>query len=87
MILPQSEAFSLLLRRLSAIPPSSMNTSDSKSEQSKTRTTVSESKRNKINFKELFEYFNDIQDKHKEQKHKQRQILLTNTQELTHSDI
>ncbi|XP_001605954.1 protein VAC14 homolog [Nasonia vitripennis] len=87
MILPQSEAFSLLLRRLSAIPPSSMNTSVSKSEHSQTQTTSSESKRNKINFKELFEYFNDIQDKHKEQKHKQKQILLTNTNELTHSDI
>ncbi|XP_011494021.1 PREDICTED: protein VAC14 homolog [Ceratosolen solmsi marchali] len=75
MILPQSEAFFMLHRRLSAVPVNS-------NRETKTPQTKSESIRDTIDFQELFQYFIDTQEKHKEQKHKQRQTLLANTKEV-----
>ncbi|XP_015593801.1 protein VAC14 homolog [Cephus cinctus] len=66
MILPQSEAFSTLHRRLAAIPPST--SPHIKSSELKT----SKSLKHKIDFKKLLQHFNTVQEKHKEQKHKHR---------------
>ncbi|XP_014216147.1 protein VAC14 homolog isoform X2 [Copidosoma floridanum] len=85
MILPQSEIYSVLLRRLNAIPPHAL--SSSMSDTKKTPTKKLPTLRDQINFKELFDYFVSTQEKHKEQKQKQRQALLTDTKELTNFDI
>ncbi|KAI4492569.1 PREDICTED: protein VAC14 homolog [Polistes canadensis] len=63
MILPQSEAYATLQRRLSAIPPATKSLSLKNSKVSNKR---------QLNFINLLYHFHDIQDKHKEHKHKQR---------------
>ncbi|XP_035717197.1 protein VAC14 homolog [Vespa mandarinia] len=63
MILPQSEAYATLQRRLSAIPPA---TKPSSLKNNKV------SNKQKLNFIELLYHFHAVQDKHKEHKHKQR---------------
>jgi hypothetical protein len=81
MILPQSEAFFMLHHRLSAIPLNSNH------ETKKNQVTKSDLRRDQIDFKELFQYFIDTQEKHKEQKHKQRQTLIINPKEMTNLEI
>lgn len=83
MLLPQSDAFTTLQRRLSAIPPQSIRPAKSST---KMKQETLESKRNKIDFEELFKYFINIQERHKEQKHIQRQMLLKDPKESLHSD-
>ncbi|KAI4488693.1 hypothetical protein M0802_011401 [Mischocyttarus mexicanus] len=63
MILPQSEAYATLQRRLSAIPPATKSLSQKNSKISNKR---------QLNFINLLCHFHDIQGKHKEHKHKQR---------------
>ncbi|XP_043499759.1 protein VAC14 homolog [Polistes fuscatus] len=63
MILPQSEAYATLQRRLSAIPPAT------KSLSLKNRKV---SNKHQLDFIDLLYHFHAIQDKHKEHKHKQR---------------
>ena len=78
MILPQSEAYAILQRRLAAIPQTT------KSE----AKTVSNPKRFKdiFDFSELLKHFHIIQERHKEQKHKQRLKNLTE-KNANHADI
>lgn len=64
MILPQSEAFSTLHRRLAAIPPGTPSLPSQEASQSAAS--------NDINFAELLRYFEAVQDEHKEQKRRQR---------------
>lgn len=63
MILPQSEAYATLQRRLSAIPPATKPLSLNNSKVSN---------KQQLNFIELLYHFHAVQDKHKEHKHKQR---------------
>ncbi|XP_047344516.1 protein VAC14 homolog isoform X3 [Vespa velutina] len=63
MILPQSEAYATLQRRLSAIPPATKPLSLKNNKVSN---------KQKLNFIELLYHFHAVQDKHKEHKHKQR---------------
>ncbi|KAF7408581.1 hypothetical protein HZH66_003118 [Vespula vulgaris] len=63
MILPQSEAYATLQRRLSAIPPATKPLSLKNSKASN---------KQQLNFIELLYHFHAVQDKHKEHKHKQR---------------
>ncbi|XP_015434486.1 PREDICTED: protein VAC14 homolog isoform X2 [Dufourea novaeangliae] len=77
MILPQSEAYATLQRRLAAIPPTKSI--------SKTVTSPKPFK-DTFDFPELLNHFHTIQEQHKEQKRKQR---LTNLIEknTNHSDM
>lgn len=83
MLLPQSDAFTTLQRRLSAIPPHSIRPANSSM---KNKQEPSESRRNKIDFDELFKYFINIQERHREQKHKQRQMMLKDIKESANAD-
>lgn len=76
MILPQSEAFQLLQRRLSAIPcnPTSQVLPEPKGGSKKNKNL-----RSKINFEELLSYFTKIQENHKKQKHDQRVSILVDS--------
>lgn len=60
MILPQSEAFLTLHRRLAAIPLSTLAEP----------TTIVTSEN--IDFNKLLQHFESVQERHKEQKHRQR---------------
>lgn len=71
MILPQSDAFGTLHRRLAAIPPSTAAPSSPK------KKSAGNASAKLINFDELLKHFNEVQEKHKEQKHKQRYAALT----------
>lgn len=79
MILPQSEAFGTLHRRLAAIPPKEA-----------LREVVGTNSRSKsarsIDFDKLLKHFVSIQEKHKEQKLKQRQTSLIE-RDVSHLEI
>ncbi|XP_006618981.1 protein VAC14 homolog [Apis dorsata] len=78
MILPQSEAYATLQRRLAAIPPTT---------KSIPRTASNpKSFKNIFNFSELLKHFHTIQEQHKEQKRKQRLTNLTE-KNTNHADI
>lgn len=81
MILPQSEAFDTLHRRLTAIPPSFNPVSV-------TRNDFLRENFNKhnIDFKRLLNHFIGVQERHKEQKHKLKINMLTD-RESTFTDI
>lgn len=81
MILPQSEAFDTLHRRLTAIPPSFNPVSV-------TRNDFLRENFNKhnIDFKRLLNHFIRVQERHKEQKHKLKINMLTD-RESTFTDI
>lgn len=78
MILPQSEAYATLQRRLAAIPPTTKSIP----------RTVSNPKSFKdiFDFSELLKHFHTIQEQHKEQKRKQRLTNLTE-KNTNHADI
>lgn len=80
MILPQSEAYSTLQRRLAAIPPTTKSIPK----------TVSIAKPKKFqdtfDFSELLNHFHSIQEQHKEQKRKQRLTNLTE-KNANHGDV
>ncbi|OAD58538.1 Protein VAC14 like protein [Eufriesea mexicana] len=78
MILPQSEAYATLQRRLAAIPPTTKSIPKS----------VSNLKpfKNKFDFSGLLKHFHIIQRQHKEQKCKQRLTNLTE-KNINHADI
>lgn len=78
MILPQSEAYATLQRRLAAIPPTTKSIP----------RTVSNPKpfKNIFDFSELLKHFHIIQEQHKEQKRKQRLTNLTE-KNTNHADI
>ncbi|XP_012276092.1 protein VAC14 homolog isoform X2 [Orussus abietinus] len=81
MILPQSEAFGTLHRRLAAIPPPTASASAT----TKTDSPVSPKHCN-VDFEKLLQHFNAVQEKHKEQKHKQRLTSLID-REASHLDV
>lgn len=66
MILPQSEAYATLQRRLAAIPPATRPIANSEKSQEKTDVHCS------FDFDKLLKHFHRVQEQHKEQKHKQR---------------
>ncbi|CAG5089147.1 Similar to Vac14: Protein VAC14 homolog (Rattus norvegicus) [Cotesia congregata] len=67
MILPQSEAFATLQRRLTAIPPaSSVIVAGKAGDPSNNKQTDG------IDFARLLKHFESVQEKHKDQKHRQR---------------
>lgn len=68
MILPQSDAFGTLHRRLTAIPPVSL--AREKQNQGKSEGNSG------IDFARLLKHFETVQQKHKEHKHRQRLNLL-----------
>ncbi|CAK9803710.1 Protein VAC14 homolog [Anthophora plagiata] len=76
MILPQSEAYATLQRRLAAVPPTTKSIPK----------TVSNPKpfKDTFDFPELLTHFHTIQERHKEQKRKQRltNIIETNTNHM-----
>lgn len=78
MILPQSEAYATLQRRLAAIPPTTKSIP----------RTVSNPKpfKNIFDFSELLKHFHIIQEQHKEQKRKQRLTNLTE-KNTNHADV
>ncbi|XP_076225150.1 protein VAC14 homolog [Nomia melanderi] len=78
MILPQSEAYATLQRRLAAIPPKTNTVQKS--------TPSPKPLEDMFDFPELLKHFHTIQEQHKEQKRKQR---LTNLIEknTSHNDI
>lgn len=67
MILPQSEAYATLQRRLAAIPPATRPIAN-KSEKSQEKTDVY----CPFDFGKLLKHFHTVQEQHKEQKRKQR---------------
>ncbi|CAL1687419.1 unnamed protein product [Lasius platythorax] len=67
MILPQSEAYATLQRRLAAIPPATKPISN-KDEKSQEKTDAY----CPFDFSELLKHFHKVQEQHKEQKRKQR---------------
>ncbi|KOX70260.1 Protein VAC14 like protein [Melipona quadrifasciata] len=69
MILPQSEAYATLQRRLAAIPPTTKSVPKIVSDPKPFKGT--------FDFSELLKHFHIIQKRHKEQKHKQRLTNLT----------
>ena len=73
MLLPQSDTFQMLQRRLTAIPSSAMHLH---SPQKAPVLAKSVSKRDKINFTELFAHFENVQQQHREQKRKEQKDLL-----------
>ncbi|XP_014237916.1 protein VAC14 homolog [Trichogramma pretiosum] len=75
MILPQSDTFLLLQRRLLAIPSAAMNLHMPK--KNSIAKKVSKSIRDKINFEELFDHFVSIQKQHHEQKKQEQRNLIT----------
>lgn len=81
MILPQSEAFDTLHRRLTAIPPSFNPVS-------RTKNVLREEDfiKHNIDFKRLLNHFIGVQERHKEQKHKLKINMLTD-RESTFTDI
>jgi vacuole morphology and inheritance protein 14 len=66
MILPQSEAYATLQRRLAAIPPATKPIPKSEKSQKKTDTYCP------FDFSELLKHFHVVQEQHKEHKRKQR---------------
>lgn len=64
MILPQSEAYATLQRRLAAIPPATKPIP--KSEKDKTNANCP------FDFNKLLQHFHIVQEQHKEHKRKQR---------------
>ncbi|XP_029032323.1 protein VAC14 homolog isoform X3 [Osmia bicornis bicornis] len=78
MILPQSEAYATLQRRLAAIPPTTKPIPKSESN--------SKSFKDRLDFPELLKHFHTIQEQHKEQKRKQRLTNLTE-KNTNHGDI
>ncbi|XP_012231031.1 protein VAC14 homolog [Linepithema humile] len=66
MILPQSEAYATLQRRLAAIPPATKPIPKSEKSQKKTDAYCP------FNFSELLKHFHVVQEQHKEHKRKQR---------------
>ncbi|XP_043251253.1 protein VAC14 homolog [Colletes gigas] len=79
MILPQSEAYATLQKRLAAIPPTTNSIS-------KPASSLKPYFKDAFNFPELLKHFHIIQEQHKEQKRKQR---LTNLIEknTNHTDM
>ncbi|XP_033222290.1 protein VAC14 homolog isoform X2 [Belonocnema kinseyi] len=71
MILPQSEAFATLHRRLTAIP---LNFNPVPT--TKTSHHLEVSLKYGIDFQRLLKHFNSVQEKHREQKHKQKLTML-----------
>ena len=71
MILPQSEAFATLHRRLTAVPSNFNPVSDTKTSQRHAGFL-----KHNIDFERLLKHFNAVQEKHKEQKHKQKLTML-----------
>lgn len=83
MILPQSEAFATLQRRLTAIPPaSSVIVAGKSSDSSNNKQTDG------IDFARLLKHFESVQEKHKDQKHRQRLNMLVDRDSTptNHSD-
>ncbi|XP_033352688.1 protein VAC14 homolog [Bombus vosnesenskii] len=78
MILPQSEAYATLQRRLAAIPPTTKSIPKTVSRPKSFKDT--------FNFPELLKHFHTTQEQHKEQK---RKLRLTNLTErnTNHADI
>ncbi|XP_043472864.1 protein VAC14 homolog [Leptopilina heterotoma] len=81
MILPQSEAFDTLHRRLAAIPPSFNPVS-----RTKNVLRGEDFNKHNIDFKRLLNHFIGVQERHKEQKHKLKINMLTD-RESTFTDI
>lgn len=79
MILPQSEAFGTLHRRLAAIPPK-------ESPNVAWKTNARSQAAGQINFEKLLKHFVSVQEKHKEQKLKLRQNSLIE-RDISHLDI
>lgn len=71
MILPQSEAFTTLHRRLTAIPLNFNPVPTTKTSQHPVGSLKYD-----IDFQRLLKHFNSVQEKHKEQKHKQKVTML-----------
>ncbi|XP_063972003.1 protein VAC14 homolog [Diachasmimorpha longicaudata] len=71
MILPQSEAFGTLHRRLAAIPPASIPARGDGNALGRRNGGNGE-----IDFQKLLRHFESVQEKHKEQKHRHRLNLL-----------
>lgn len=70
MILPQSEAYATLQRRLAAIPPTTKSIP-------KITSNTPNSFKDTFDFPELLKHFHTIQEEHKEQKRRQRLTSLT----------
>ncbi|KAL6256455.1 hypothetical protein P5V15_012568 [Pogonomyrmex californicus] len=66
MILPQSDAYATLQRRLAAIPPATKPISKSEHSQEKTNVHCP------FDFNKLLKHFHIVQEQHREQKRKQR---------------
>ncbi|XP_046483958.1 protein VAC14 homolog [Neodiprion pinetum] len=79
MILPQSEAFMTLHRRLAAIPPREPL-------HEHPRTNALSGPAERIDFQKLLKHFVSVQEKHKDQKLKQRQTALIE-RDVSHLDI
>lgn len=69
MILPQSDAYATLQRRLAAIPPATKPPKSPRSEQPQQKAADA---RCKFDFDKLLKHFHVVQEQHKEQKRKQR---------------
>ncbi|XP_076671409.1 protein VAC14 homolog [Andrena cerasifolii] len=79
MILPQSEAYATLQRRLAAIPPTTKSIPDR-------RSSTPKSYKDTFDFPQLLKHFHTVQEQHKEQKRKQRLISLIE-KNTTHTDM
>ena len=79
MILPQSEAYATLQRRLAAIPPTTKSIPDR-------RSSTPKSYKDTFDFPQLLTHFHTVQEQHKEQKRKQRLISLIE-KNTTHTDM
>ena len=79
MILPQSEAYATLQRRLAAIPPTTKSIPDR-------RSSTPKSYKDTFDFPQLLKHFHTVQEQHKEQKRKQRLISLIE-KNATHTDM
>ncbi|XP_034938910.1 protein VAC14 homolog [Chelonus insularis] len=78
MILPQSDAFTTLHRRLAAIPPVNSSIFSNKSHSSLEKTNKTTTNEEEIDFSRLLRHFEKVQEKHKEQKNRQRLNMLVN---------
>ncbi|KAK0089963.1 hypothetical protein PV325_004440 [Microctonus aethiopoides] len=83
MILPQSEAFATLHRRLAAIPPASSTIVSSKDDKKVIKINQNTSNNSDIDFSRLLHHFEMVQENHKEQKHRHRLSMLVERDSIT----
>lgn len=83
MILPQSEAFATLHRRLAAIPPASSTIVSSKDDKKVVKSNQNTSNNSDIDFSRLLHHFEMMQENHKEQKHRHRLSMLVERDSIT----